>query len=85
MGRFGKYEILSLIGRGGMAEVYKARVEEGPYSGELVALKRLLPAHSNCSVDPEMPKCVGDSLDRGRSKDVSSKHPLVQNQSARNH
>jgi eukaryotic-like serine/threonine-protein kinase len=41
--RFGKYEILQLLGRGGMAEVYKARAVEGPRTGQLVALKRLTP------------------------------------------
>ena len=41
--RFGKYEILQLLGRGGMAEVYKARITEGPRTGQLVALKRLTP------------------------------------------
>ena len=41
--RFGKYEILQLLGRGGMAEVYKARVVEGPRAGQTVALKRLTP------------------------------------------
>jgi len=39
--RFGKWEILQLLGRGGMAEVYKARFMEGPRLGELIALKRL--------------------------------------------
>jgi serine/threonine protein kinase len=42
--RFGKYEILSLLGRGGMAEVYRARVISGPRSGWFVALKRLAPS-----------------------------------------
>jgi len=48
--RFGKYEVLQLLGRGGMAEVYKARVLEGPLTGQLVALKRLSP---KLSEDPE--------------------------------
>jgi serine/threonine protein kinase len=46
MGRFGRYDILTLIGRGGMAEVYRARVLSGAHEGREVALKRLLPAHN---------------------------------------
>ncbi len=46
MGRFGRYDILSLIGRGGMAEVFRARVAAGADEGREVALKRLLPAHN---------------------------------------
>jgi len=46
MPRFARYEILSLLGRGGMAEVYKARIAEGKDRGRIVALKRLLPEHS---------------------------------------
>ncbi|MFY1828521.1 serine/threonine-protein kinase [Myxococcus fulvus] len=41
---FGPYEILSVLGKGGMAEVYRARVLSGPREGWTVALKRLLPA-----------------------------------------
>jgi eukaryotic-like serine/threonine-protein kinase len=41
--RFGAYELLSLLGQGGMAEVFRARVLEGPRQGWEVALKRLLP------------------------------------------
>ncbi len=37
------YELLALVGRGGMAEVFKARGVDGPLVGEVVALKRLLP------------------------------------------
>ena len=38
------YEAQGLLGRGGMAEVYRARVCSGPSAGRTVALKRLLPA-----------------------------------------
>src|SRR5690606_27181588 len=41
--RFGNYVILERIGRGGMAEVSRAKVIEGPRAGQEVALKRLLP------------------------------------------
>jgi eukaryotic-like serine/threonine-protein kinase len=37
------YEVEALIGRGGMAEVFLARVVAGPRAGRRVALKRLLP------------------------------------------
>ena len=40
---FGNYEILTRLGRGGMSEVYRARVREGRRTGLEVALKRLLP------------------------------------------
>lgn len=43
MPRFGNYEIEALIGKGGMAEVYRAKAVDGRYSGRTVALKRLLP------------------------------------------
>ena len=48
--RFGPFEVYQLLGRGGMAEVYKARFVEGPRSGQLVALKRLMP---RLVADPE--------------------------------
>ncbi|XXF75574.1 serine/threonine-protein kinase [Myxococcaceae bacterium GXIMD 01537] len=41
---FGDYEILSVLGKGGMAEVFRARVLSGPREGWTVAIKRLLPA-----------------------------------------
>jgi serine/threonine protein kinase len=37
------YQIEALIGKGGMAEVYRAVVREGPGAGRQVAVKRLLP------------------------------------------
>jgi serine/threonine-protein kinase len=44
--RLGPYALLSLLGRGGMAEVFYARAVEGPRAGQPVAIKRLLPALS---------------------------------------
>jgi serine/threonine protein kinase len=41
--RFAGYEIEALIGRGGMADVYRARALAGPRAGLTVALKRLRP------------------------------------------
>jgi serine/threonine protein kinase len=39
-----RYAIEALIGKGGMAEVYRAVVREGPWAGHAVAVKRLLPS-----------------------------------------
>jgi serine/threonine protein kinase len=44
---FGNYEILTMLGRGGMAEVFRARVLTGARAGREVALKRLLPSLAN--------------------------------------
>ena len=41
--RIKQYVVLSLLGKGGMAEVYRARVVSGPRQGWQVAIKRLLP------------------------------------------
>ncbi len=44
MGRpFGHYELEALVGRGGMAEVYRAVEVDGPLAGRRVAIKRLSP------------------------------------------
>ena len=37
------YAVDSLLGRGGMAEVFRARALQGPLAGQTVAVKRLLP------------------------------------------
>jgi eukaryotic-like serine/threonine-protein kinase len=42
--RIAGHEIEALIGRGGMAEVFRCRVVGGPRAGSAVAVKRLLPA-----------------------------------------
>lgn len=49
-GRLAGYQLLSLAGAGGMAEVWRATALEGPRAGQVVALKRLLPA---LAADPE--------------------------------
>jgi serine/threonine protein kinase len=47
---FAGYRIEALVGKGGMAEVYRAVVPDGPAKGHVVALKRLLPELAR---DPE--------------------------------
>jgi serine/threonine-protein kinase len=41
--QFGPYELRALVGKGGMAEVFRAQVLRGPRQGQVVAIKRLLP------------------------------------------
>ena len=41
--RFGDYELVGKLGRGGMAEVWKVHAVTGPEAGKDFALKRLLP------------------------------------------
>ncbi len=44
LGRLGHYELLGLLGRGGMAEVFRAKAVSGRFAGRELALKRLLPS-----------------------------------------
>lgn len=68
--RFGNYEILSLLGRGGMAEVYRAKVISGPRAGWPVAIKRLPP---NLANDPEYRDRFTSEADLSRFLD----HPNI--------
>ncbi|NBD07428.1 serine/threonine protein kinase [Corallococcus sp. Z5C101001] len=46
----GRFQLLSRLGRGGNAEVFRARMRQGPMAGEDVALKRVRPERAR---DPE--------------------------------
>lgn len=70
LGKLGQYQLESLLGRGGMAEVYKARALEGPRAGQEFALKRLLPELQN---DPEYVALFAGEADLIRFLD----HPNV--------
>lgn len=67
---FGNYEILAMIGKGGMAEVFRARVMSGPREGQLVAIKRLLP---HLAKDPEYVDLFTSEADLARMLD----HPNI--------
>jgi len=43
LGTVGNYELLAPLGKGGMAEVFRAKALSGPREGQEFALKRLLP------------------------------------------
>lgn len=68
--RFGNYEILSLLGKGGMAEVFRARVLSGAREGWLVAIKRLLPELAR---DPEYVSLFASEADLSKCLD----HPNI--------
>lgn len=67
---FGNYEIQALLGRGGMAEVFRARVLSGPRAGWDVALKRLMP---KLAADPEYVDQFTSEADLSRFLD----HPNI--------
>jgi len=50
---FGRYELQALVGRGGMAEVFRAVEKDGPRAGRKVAVKRLL---ADLAKDPQYVK-----------------------------
>lgn len=50
VGRVAGYDLVALAGKGGMAEVWRATVREGPRAGRVVAVKRLRP---DLAADPE--------------------------------
>ncbi len=67
---FGNYALEALVGRGGMAEVFRAKVVQGPRAGRVVALKRLLPALSR---DPQYVDLFTAEADLSRML----KHPNI--------
>ncbi|MHB8873860.1 MAG: serine/threonine protein kinase [Myxococcaceae bacterium] len=68
--KFGNYDIVSLMGRGGMAEVYRARVLEGPRAGWAVAIKRLIP---ELAKDPQYVDLFASEADLSKFLD----HPNI--------
>lgn len=70
LGRLGNYELVRLLGRGGMAEVFAARALSGPKEGQEFALKQLLPELQN---DPEYVSLFAGEADLIRFLD----HPNV--------
>lgn len=57
---FGNYRLEAVLGRGGTAEVYRARVLAGPHADETVALKRLLPAAARDALASDLFICEAD-------------------------
>lgn len=67
---FGHYEIVAPLGRGGMAEVYRALELSGPRRGQTVALKRL---HPSLASSPEYVDLFTSEADLARMLD----HPNI--------
>jgi serine/threonine-protein kinase len=66
----GNYELLGQLGKGGMAEVFRARAIVGPHAGQEFALKRLKPELQN---DPEYVAMFANEADMSRNLD----HPNI--------
>ena len=52
--RFGRYELLGCIGRGGMAEIHKARIHGPDGFEKILVLKKILPRHAASPAFVEM-------------------------------
>ena len=64
------YEIEGLVGRGGMAEVFRARATRGDLAGQTVAVKRLLPRLRR---DPE----ALELFQREANLSIQLRHPAI--------
>jgi serine/threonine-protein kinase len=55
---FGRFELLARLGRGGMAEVFLARMLEGPHAGQRPERARDAEAHEQLLHEAELARCL---------------------------